>query len=327
MNTNTGETQMTNLLLENFINKINAKRENAINEAFTKRMEIIKNQISNIDTIVNNFNNQYPQGLKAEVVENGFKTEVDNRSFSKKRFGGSLPSVKDEISYSSFILVLSKRIKNWVENKMYSGGGYNETTHEIFTFDSIEIIEKEILKLTKFEINQVFDMYLARVVDMVAKIDYCSTIVKCDIETFDLNGYPTTKILVATENTTECEIRTTVKWNCSKYGKIFGQYPTTIHNQKRNGEKQTNNIFHVASDNFNKVWTEFQAHEKNTKLKRQIANLEKEISDLNNDEKRNPKYVAHQTKLKTKRIEKLTSQLIDVRAFRDIGQSLLREVA
>lgn len=332
MNTNTGETKMSNLLLENFINEINSRRNAAITEAFNKRMEIIKNKISRIDSIVSNHNEDSETSnykyLKAEVVENGFKTEVDNRSYFQL-MSNNRPvfSVKDKFSYFNVVFVLSKRIKTWVENKQYANNGYEETTHEIYTVDTMENIEKEIMLRTKAEINNVFDMYLNRVVGMVAKIDYCSTVAKCDINTFDLKGYPTTKILIATENNTECEIRTSVKWNCSKYGKIFGQYPTTIHNITKNGNATQGNIFEITSDNFNAIWTEFKAHEKNTKLNRQIANLEKEISDLNSDEKRNPKYVAHQTKLKNKRIEKLQSQLVNVRQFRDVGQSLIREVA
>lgn len=327
---NTGETKMSNLLLENFINEINSKRNAAINDTFNFRMNNIKKTISNIPAFVNRWNDRIDaeiakygnekHDLRCELIENGFKSEEDTRDWFevRKQFGFKPRKLIDTINYWQVIFC-----KSYIKTE-----GFNKkVTHTIYTVDTMENIEKEILTITKLEINNVFDMYLARVVDMVAKIDYCSTVAKCDINTFDLKGYPTTKILIATENNTECEIRTSVKWNCSKYGKIFGQYPTTIHNITKNGNATQGNIFQITSDNFNAIWTEFKAHEKNTKLNRQIANLEKEISDLNSDEKRNPKYVAHQTKLKNKRIEKLQSQLVNVRQFRDVGQSLIRGVA
>jgi len=321
---------MSNLLLENFIKSINSKRVDAIQNTYEYRMDVIKKQIANIPAIVKHHNeNSFDIDLKAESVENGFKTECDTRSYFSRK-GSQLDSVKSQFTFFQNMFVLEKRIKKWVENKMYSGGGYDQVTHEIYKVDKMEFIEKEIMKMTKMQINEIFDMYLARVVHMVKQIDYCNTIVKCDINTFELNGYPTSKILIATENTTECEIKTSVKWNTSKYGLVFGQYPTTIHNQKRNGEKKTDNIFHVASDNFNRVWTEMKAHEKNEKTQKAIKRLEQELSQVEstdpNERHYDPKYIAKRVKRLNERLAKEKAKLIDVRAYRDVGQSLL-EVA
>jgi len=321
---------MSNLLLENFIKSINSKRVDAIQTAYEFRMDKIKKQIANIPAKVKNWNEVFDRDLKAEVVKDGLKTECDTRSHFARLHLGQKRSIKSQFSFFQNIFVLSERVKGWVEDKQYAGGGYNQVTHEIYTLDKMENIEKEIMMLTKMEINEVFDMYLARVTTTVKQIDYCNTIVKCDINTFELNGYPTSTISIATENNTECEIKTSIKWNCSKYGKIFGQYPTTIHNQKRNGEKQTNHIFQVASDNFNHVWTEMKAHEKNEKTQKAIIRLEEELSQVeksnSNDEYYDAKYFAKRVKRLNERLAKEKAKLIDVRAYRDVGQSLL-EVA
>ena len=43
---NNGEQKMTNLLLEDFINEINAKRQPAIQEYFDSRMKYVNRNIS-----------------------------------------------------------------------------------------------------------------------------------------------------------------------------------------------------------------------------------------------------------------------------------------
>ena len=184
--------------------------------------------------------------------------------------------------------------------------------------------------MTKFEINNVFDMYLSRVCDTVTKIDYCSEIEICDITSFEQRGYPVSEIAIITANNTHCTLRTSVKWNCSKYGKIFGQYPTTLHNVSRVGSDKTGNVYQVASDNFNHVWTEMKAHEKNEKTQKAIKRLEEELSQVEstdpNDRFYNAKYIAKRVKKLNERLAKEKAKLIDVRAYRDVGQSLL-EVA
>lgn len=327
---NRGIFNMSNLLLENFINEINSKRESAIKSAYEFRMDKIKKQIANIPAKVKNWNEVFDKELKAEVVKDGFKTECDNRSAFARLNLGEKRSIKSQFAFFQHVFVLSQRIKNFVEDKQFSSGGFNLETHQVYVVESMENIKKEIMMITKMEVNQIFDMYLSRVATTVKQIDYCNPIAKCEIDTFDLDGYPTSKILIATENNTECEIKTSVKWNFSKYGKMFGQYPTTIHNQKRNGEKQTNHIFHVASDNFNVVWTEMKAHEKNEKTNRAIKRLEEELSQVEksnpNDDYYDAKYIAKRVKKLNERIAKEKAKLIDVRSYRDVGQSLL-EVA
>jgi hypothetical protein len=171
----------------------------------------------------------------------------------------------------------------------------------------------------------------------VTKIDYCSEITKCEIQSFEQNGYPVSQLSIATANNTKCTIRTSVKWNFSKYGLMFGQYPTTIHSVEREekkgkvivGSSKTGNIFEVASDNFNAVWTSFKAIEKNAKTNRAIARLEEELTGVQNtdpaDRFYDAKYVAKRVKKLNERIAKEKAKLIDVKAFRDIGQSLLNK--
>jgi len=331
LNTNQGDTQMGNLLLENFINEINTKREDAIQSSYEYRMDRIKKQIANIPAKVEKWNELYELDLKAEAVENGFKTECDTRSHFARLNGRRKSSIKDQFSFFQHIFVFTRKIKSWVENKQYSDGGYYQTTHEVYKVDEMENIEKEIMMLTKIEINQIFDMYLSRVCGEVTKIDYCSEITNCEIKSFDQKGYPVSELAISTVNNTSCTIRTSVKWNCSKYGKIFGQYPTTIHNIKRAGSDKTGSIYQVASDNFNHVWTSFKAIEKNEKTNRAISRLEEELSDVQktNPEDRfyNPKYVAKRVKKLNERIAKESAKLIDVRAYRDVGQSLIKAVA
>ena len=112
---------------------------------------------------------------------------------------------------------------------------------------------------------------------------------------------------------------------------MFGQYPTTIHNIKREGLDKTGSIHQVASDNFNHVWTSFKAIEKNTKTNRAIARLEEELAGVQrldpNDRFYNAKYEAKRVKRLNERIAKEKAKLIDVKAFRDVGQSLIKAVA
>jgi len=319
---NTGETKMTNLLLENFINEINAKREDAINKAFDQRMTVIKKQISQIaeKVSIHNEANQDKKDFEPSVLtENGFITQ---QLSYKSRWDYSL-DLMDRFSFARIIFF----------GKDLSPRDYRPRTYTTYQYEvrDMEVIKKEIMDLTKIEINSVFDMYLSRVCDTVTKIDYCSEIEICDITSFDQRGYPVSEIAIITENNTHCTLKTSVKWNCSKYGKIFGQYPTTIHNVKRAGSDKTGNIFEVASDNFNNVWTSFKAIEKNEKTNRAIVRLEEELSSVQktdpSDRFYDAKYIAKRVKKLNERIAKEKAKLIDVRAFRDVGQSLLKEVA
>lgn len=323
LNTNTGENQMSNLLLENFINEINAKREDAIQKAFTQRIDVIKKQISQIaeKVSVHNEANQNTKDFEASVLtENGFTTQ---QLSYKSRWDYSVDLI-DRFSFARIIF----------SAKNLSPRDYRPRTYETYQYEirDMEVIKKEIMDMTKFEINNVFDMYLSRVCEIVTKIDYCSEITNCEIKSFDQKGYPVSELAINTANNTSCTIRTSVKWNCSKYGKIFGQYPTTIHNIKRAGSDNTGSIYQVASDNFNHVWTSFKAIEKNEKTNRAIARLEEELSSVqkgNDPEDRfyDARYVAKRVKKLNERIAKEKAKLIDVKAYRDVGQSLIKAVA
>jgi len=313
---------MGNLLLENFINDINSKREDAIQKAFTLRMEMIDNQINDIPKKVEFYNERFANrdGFEQSFANaNGFTTQ----DLSYKSPYDNFVSLVDSFNFSSIMFSV----------KDLSPKDYRPRTLSTYQYEirDMEVIKKQIMDMTKFEINNVFDMYLSRVCSIVTKVDYCSEITNCEIKSFNQKGYPVSELAINTVNNTSCTIRTSVKWNCSKYGKIFGQYPTTIHNVKRAGSDKTANIFEVASDNFNNVWTSFKAIEKNEKTNRAIVRLEEELSSVQKtdpaDRFYDAKYIAKRVKKLNERIAKEKAKLIDVRAFRDVGQSLLKEVA
>tara|TARA_Y100001937_G_C7076198_1_gene310730 strand:- start:127 stop:1098 length:972 start_codon:yes stop_codon:yes gene_type:complete len=322
LNTNIGDNKMSNLLLENFINEINAKREDAINKVFSDRMISIEKQINEIPKKVELYNERcsFRDGFEKSVAKpNGFITQ----DLEYKSSWSSFVSLCDSFDFSKILF----SVKNLSE-KDYRPRKYNTYQYEL---RDMEVIKKEIMKLSKHEINSVFDMYLSRVCDTVTKIDYCSEITNCEIKSFEQKGYPVSELAISTANNTNCTIRTSVKWNFSKYGLMFGQYPTTIHNIKREGLDKTGSIHQVASDNFNHVWTSFKAIEKNTKTNRAIARLEEELAGVQrldpNDRFYNAKYEAKRVKRLNERIAKEKAKLIDVKAFRDVGQSLIKAVA
>jgi len=313
---------MSNLLLENFINEINAKREDAIQEAFTQRMDIINKQIKNIPNKVDLYNevsNKRDSFVPSVANDNGFTTQDLSYRSPYNRTG-------QLIDFFQFPRIIFSK-------EDLSEKDYRLKTYTMFKYEirDMEVIKKEIMDMTKFEINNVFDMYLSRVCDIVTKVDYCSEITNCEIKSFDQKGYPVSELAINTANNTSCTIRTSVKWNCSKYGKIFGQYPTTIHNIKRAGSDKTGSIYQVASDNFNHVWTSFKAIEKNIKTNRAIARLEEELSSVQKtdpeDRFYDARYVAKRVKKLNERIAKEKAKLIDVKAYRDVGQSLIKAVA
>jgi len=313
---------MGNLLLENFINEINTKREDAIQKAFAQRMDIVNEQINDIPNKVALYNeiSNNRDGFQPSVAnDNGFTTQ----DLSYRSFWNNTKLLIDFFQFPQIVF----SVKN-LSKRDYKPRTYITCKYEI---KDMEVIKKEIMDLTKFEINSVFDMYLARVCFTVTRIDYCSKITNCEIKSFDQKGYPVSEIALSTENNTTCTIKTTVKWNCSKYGKIFGQYPTTVHNIARAGSNKTGDIHEVASDNFNQVWTSFKAIEKNEKTNRAISRLEEELSDVQktdpNDRFYNAKYIAKRVKKLNERIAKEKAKLIDVKAFRDVGQSLIKAVA
>lgn len=312
---------MANLLLENFIKSINSKRVDAIQKAFDQRMDVVKNQISKIAEKVATHNEAFQDRKDFEpsvLIDNGFITQ---QLSYRSRWDTALEMI-DRFSFARIIFF----------GKDLSPRDYRPRTYTTYQYEvrDMEVIKKEIMELTKHEINSVFDMYLSRVCDTVTKIDYCSEIEICDIKSFEQRGYPVSEIAIITANNTHCTLRTSVKWNCSKYGKIFGQYPTTLHNVKRVGSDKTGNVYQVASDNFNHVWTEMKAHEKNEKTQRAIKRLEEELSQVEstdpNDRFYNAKYISKRVKKLNERLAKEKAKLIDVRAYRDVGQSLL-EVA
>ena len=312
---------MSNLLLENFIKEINSKREDAINKAFDQRMDVIQKQIDDIPNKVASYNDiiKDKDGLEPSVAnDNGFITQ----DLAYKSRWTYFRSLIDFFNFPYIVFSVTD-----LSPKDYRPRTYKTYRYEI---KDMEVIKKEIMELTKHEINGVFDMYLSRVCDTVTKIDYCSEIEICDITSFEQRGYPVSEIAIITANNTHCTLRTSVKWNCSKYGKIFGQYPTTLHNVRRVGSDKTGNVYQVASDNFNHVWTEMKAHEKNEKTQRAIKRLEEELSQVEstdpNDRFYNAKYIAKRVKKLNDRLAKEKAKLIDVRAYRDVGQSLL-EVA
>lgn len=313
---------MSNLLLENFINEINAKREDAIQKAFTQRMDIINKQIKNIPNKVDLYNevsNKRDSFVPSVANDNGFTTQ-------DLSYRSPYDNTRQLIDFFQFPRIIFS-VKDLSE-KDYRPKTYTICKYEI---RDMEVIKKEIMDMTKFEINNVFDMYLSRVCDIVTKVDYCSEITNCEIKSFDQKGYPVSELAINTANNTSCTIRTSVKWNCSKYGKIFGQYPTTIHNIKRAGSDNTGSIYQVASDNFNHVWTSFKAIEKNIKTNRAIERLEEELSSVQKtdpeDRFYNARYVAKRVKKLNERIAKEKAKLIDVKAYRDVGQSLIKAVA
>ena len=313
---------MSNLLLENFINEINAKREDAINKVFSDRMISIEKQINEISEIVKFYNERYSfrDGFEKSVANpNGFTTQ----DLAYKSHWRSFVSLCDSFNFVNIIFSVKD-----LSPKDYRPRDYRTYQYEL---RDMEVIKKEIMELSKHEINGVFDMYLSRVCDTVTKIDYCSEITNCEIKSFEQKGYPVSELAISTANNTNCTIRTSVKWNFSKYGLMFGQYPTTIHNIKREGSDKAGSIYQVASDNFNHVWTSFKAIEKNEKTNRAIARLEEELSSVQktdpNDRFYNAKYQAKRVKKLNERIAKEKAKLIDVKAFRDVGQSLIKAVA
>jgi len=319
MNKNTGELKMTNLLLENFINEINSKREDAINKAFDLRMDIVKKEISQIaeKVSIHNEANQNKKDFEPTVlIDNGFITQ----QLSYRNRWHTIVEMMDRFCFSRIIF-----FGNDLSPKDYRPRTYTTYQYEV---RDMEVIKKEIMDMTKFEINNVFDMYLSRVCQIVTKIDYCSEITNCEIKSFDQKGYPVSELAISTANNTTCTIRTSVKWNFSKYGLMFGQYPTTIHKIKREGLDKTGSIHQVASDNFNHVWTSFKAIEKNEKTNRAIARLEEELSSVQKtdpeDRFYDAKYIAKRVKKLNERIAKEKAKLIDVKAYRDVGQSLLK---
>ena len=328
---------MTNLLLEDFINEINEKRQPIIQEYFDSRMKYVNRNISENSNDVKNWDNDKVNNLNCVLIENGFITEIDKRGWREKRDAEEKKSYIE--TFSSYYLDLLFNKEYLIVDNLSPEGEvsqyYASATHKRYTFKNIEDIKKVVLANTTTEINNVFDMYLSRVTSTVKKIDYCSKVISCVTKTFSINGYPNSTIDIKTENGTSCQIKTTLKWNTSKYGLVFGQYPTTIHNVARDNSDKKGDIFEVASDNYNIIWSEFKAHEKNDKTFAKIAKLKAELKDFErgfyfaDGEQRhyNERYAAHQIKRVNKRIEKLNSEIIDVKSFRDIGQSLIKEVA
>ena len=325
---------MTNLLLEDFINEINAKRQPAIQEYFDSRMKTVNYIISDFANKVNDWDNADDENLKCELIENGFITEADNRTYREKREFGQKRCFADK-HYNTFgylDLIFNTKYLGKVDVKGHFG---SQSTHTSYTVKDIEEIKKVVLANITTQINNVFNMYLLRVTSTVKQIDYCSKVISCITKTFAINGYPNSTIDIKTENGTSCQIKTTLKWNSSKYGLVFGQYPTTIHNVAREGSDKKGNIFEVASDNYNYIWSEFKAHEKNDKTFAKIAKLKAELKDFERGfyfaygEQRhyNERYAAHSIKRVNKRLAKLNSEIINVKAYRDIGQSLIKEVA
>mgnify|MGYP003644986124 CR=1 FL=1 len=337
----TGEHKMTNLLLEDFINEINEKRQPIIQEYFDSRMENVNQIISNIPKKFNDWDNDAPENCKCELTEDGFITDVYRHDGTKRqnRFDNKFTNETLNLIFNHKWIHL-KNLKGIAGFKMYS----DDTKYE-YTLKNIEDIKKVVLANTTTEINNVFDMYLSRVTSTVKQIDYCSKVISCITKTFSINGYPNSTLDIKTENGSSCQIKTTLKWNTSKFGLVFGQYPTTIHNVAREGSEKKGHIFEVASDNFNEVWSVFEAHEKNDKTFAKIAKLKAELAAYEmmftkRQEKafetyqakpslfaNDTKNVQNKTKQVNKRIEKLNSEIIDVKSFRDIGQSLIKEVA
>ena len=322
LNTNIGDTQMGNLLLEDFINEINSKRENAIQKAFTESMAIIGKQITKITEYVdshNERNNNKDKFVPSVAIENGFTTQ---EQYWKSAWYGQ----QELIERFSFSNVVFQKID--LDPKNYMIRDFKNYKYVIRNMDTIV---KEMMTITKQEINAIFDMYLSRVCDTVTKIDYCSEITHCVINSFNQKGYPISEISICTKNDTACTIRTSVKWNRSKYNKWFGQYPTTIHDIVRAGSDKKGGIYEVASDNFNHVWTSFKAIEKNEKTNRAIARLEEELSSVQktdpSDRFYDARYIANRSKKLNARITKEKAKLIDVKAYRDVGQSLIKAVA
>lgn len=321
---------MTNLLLEDFINEINEKRQPIIQEYFDSRMENVNQIISDIPKKFNDWDNNASENLKCELTENGFITDVyrHGNTTRRKRFNSKFTN-------ETLNLIFNTKWINLTNLKGIAGFTIEDDTKYEYTLKNIEDIKKVVLANTTTEINNVFDMYLSRVTSTVKKIDYCSKVISCVTKTFSINGYPNSTIDIKTENGTSCKIKTTLKWNTSKFGLVFGQYPTTIHNVARDNSDKKGDIFEVASDNYNIIWSEFKAHEKNDKTFAKIAKLKAELKDFErgfyfaDGEQRhyNERYAAHQIKRVNKRIEKLNSEIIDVKSFRDIGQSLIKEVA
>lgn len=322
LNTNIGDTQMGNLLLEDFINEINSKREQAISKAFTESMAIIGKQITKITEYVDSHNERNNYGDKfvpSVAFENGFTTQEQSYSNRWNKVSG----LADRFSFANIIFT-----RKDTSPKDYK---YRELIIVKYELRNMDTIVKEMMSITKQEINAIFDMYLSRVCDTVTKIDYCSEITHCVINSFNQKGYPISEISICTKNDTACTIRTSVKWNRSKYNKWFGQYPTTIHDIVRAGSDKKGGIYEVASDNFNHVWTSFKAIEKNEKTNRAIARLEEELSSLQktdaNDRFYDARYIANRSKKLNARITKEKAKLIDVKAYRDVGQSLIKAVA
>ena len=82
----TGEQQMTNLLLEDFINEINTKRQPLIQEYYDRRMKYVNRKISENSNDVKNWDNDKANNLNCVLTENGFITEIDKRGWREKRF-------------------------------------------------------------------------------------------------------------------------------------------------------------------------------------------------------------------------------------------------
>mgnify|MGYP003674688485 CR=1 FL=1 len=336
----TGEHKMTNLLLEDFINEINEKRQPIIQEYFDSRMENVNQIISNIPKKFNDWDNDAPENLKCELTEDGFITDVYTHG-NKSKFGFAAKN----FSIETITLIFHSGYIALTKLKGIAGFTIADDTKYKYTLKNIEDIKKVVLAKTTTEINNVFDMYLSRVTSTVKQIDYCSKVISCITKTFSINGYPNSTLDIKTENGSSCQIKTTLKWNTSKFGLVFGQYPTTIHNVAREGSEKKGHIFEVASDNFNEVWSVFEAHEKNDKTFAKIAKLKAELAAYEmmftkRQEKafetyqakpslfaNDTKNVQNKTKQVNKRIEKLNSEIIDVKSFRDIGQSLIKEVA
>ena len=166
---------MTNLLLEDFINEINTKRQPLIQEYYDRRMKYVNRKISENSNDVKNWDNDKANNLNCVLTENGFITEIDKRGWREKRFDLGGVEKKNYIeTFSSYYLDLLLNKEYLVIDNLSPEGEvaqyYSSATHKRYTFKNIEDIKKVVLENTTTEVNNVFNMYLDRVTSTVKRI-------------------------------------------------------------------------------------------------------------------------------------------------------------
>ena len=128
---------MSNLLLENFINEINAKREDAINKVFSDRMISIEKQINEIPEIVKFYNERcsFRDGFEKSVANpNGFTTQ----DLAYKSHWRSFVSLCDSFNFVNIIFSVKD-----LSPKDYRPRDYRTYQYEL---RDMEVIKKESMK-------------------------------------------------------------------------------------------------------------------------------------------------------------------------------------